>query len=439
MNERNVFHLMKSVGFLLLFLLAFPLTLFITLITLISSCFIRQSSSSKNTNGKRILISGGGMTKSLQLARSFHAAGHYVVLTDEYSYATHRYSRCVSRFYLSADSDRVDECIQSIVDIVKREQIEIFLPVSHSSNECLDGLIKQALIPFHCQTLHADFEQLQMLSNKQKFTDYARSCGLNVPKSFYITDPNQILTFDFSQEKRSFILKSLHYNSVARTNLVQLPCATRKQTIEYINSLIINEQSPWIMQEYLHGKEYCTHGMIRHGLIQVYACCPSSSWLLNYKHLNNKPEILQWVKEFSAHLKLTGQASFDFIQSDDDGLIYALECNPRTHTAITTFYNQPLLAQGYLEINPNPIEPMDYAREIYWLYHELWNLLHVRKMEDFIRIMKLFLYGKEAIYSFDDPWPFFLHYSIHMPRLIVYHTIHMKFYNTIDCNLALLL
>lgn len=432
-NRMNVIHVMKSLAFLLLFLLAFPLTLMITLITLIISCFIR-SSSTKNINGKRILISGGGMTKSLQLARSFHSAGHYVVLTDEYSYATHRYSRSVSRFYLCADSDQTDEYIQSIVDIVKREQIEIFLPVSHSSNECLDGLVKQALIPLNCQTLHADFEQVQMLSNKQKFIDYAQSRGLNVPKSFYITDPNQILSFDFSQEKRSFILKSLRYNTIARTNLVQIPRPTRKETIAYVNSLIINEQYPWIMQEYLHGKEYCTHGMMRNGHVQVYACCPSSSWLLNYKHLNTKPEILQWVKEFARDLKLTGQASFDFIESDDDGLIYALECNPRTHTAITTFYNQPFLARGYLE--NNFVQPMDNSREIYWLYHELWNLI---QMKDILRIMKLFLYGKEAIYSLDDPWPFFLHYSFHMPRVIFYHLIHRKFYARIDCNLALLL
>ena len=432
---------LKSFLFLLLFFLAFPLTLTITSLTLIIHIFIRRSST-VNPHAKRILISGGGMTKALQLARLFHAAGHYVVLTDEYSYATHRYSRCVSRFYLCEDSDLAEKYIQSIVEIVQREQIEIFLPVSHSSNECLDARVKQALLPFNCQTLHGDIEQLQILSNKQKFIDYARSRGLTVPKTYYITDRNQVLTYDLSKEKRSFILKSLTYNPTARANLVKIPCETREKTLEYINSLTIDENSPWIMQEYLSGKEYCTHGMFQNGQLKVYACCRSSSWLLNYKHLNNKSNILQWVEKFCSHLKLTGQASFDFIECDDDGLIYALECNPRTHTAITAFYNQPLVAQAYLDSDgllDRYIEPKSNARETYWLYHELWNLLHVRNVDEFLRIMKLFLHGKEAIYSLDDPLPFFLHYSYHMPRLILYNILHRKFYTKIDCNLALLL
>lgn len=431
-------HLVKSFFFLLLFLLAFPITLTITLITLIIHIFIRQSPI-VNPHAKRILISGGGMTKALQLARLFYTAGHYVILTDEYSYATHRYSRCISRFYLCEDSDQSDKYIQSIVDIVQREQIEIFLPVSHSSNECLDARVKQTLLSYNCQTLHGDFEQLQMLSNKQTFIDYAHSLGLTVPKTFQITDRNQILTFDFSQEKRPFILKSVKYNSIARTNLIKIPCETREKTIEYIQSLPIDENSPWIMQEYLSGNEYCTHGMFHNGQLKVYACCRSSSWLLNYKHLKNHINILQWVEKFCLNLKLTGQASFDFIESNDDGLIYALECNPRTHTAITTFYNQPIVAQAYLNLFDGCIQPNSNAREIYWFYHELWNLFHVRNVEDFLRIVKLFVQGKEAIYSLDDPLPFFLHYSYHMPRLILYSIIHRKFYTKIDCNLALLL
>lgn len=74
---------------------------------------------------------------------------------------------------------------------------------------------------------------------------------------------------------------------------------------------------------------------------------------------------------------LTGQACFDFIQADDDGQIYAIECNPRTHSAITMFYRQPEVADAYLGRNYQigPVLPAHSNRPTYWIYHELWRLL----------------------------------------------------------------
>ncbi|CAF1569139.1 unnamed protein product [Adineta ricciae] len=193
-------------------------------------------------------------------------------------------------------------CHKSIVDIVKRERIDFFVPVSHSSTECLD-----ALIPLKCQTIHGDLEQVQMLCDKYLFIVQTRAFGLTVPKSYRITDPKQILTFDFTQDKCHFILKRIEYDCANRTKMVKLLCEAR-----------------------------------------VHTCCESSTWLLNYKHVENKSNIFQWVDEFCSKANLTGQVAFDYIESHEDGLIYRLECNARTHTAIMTFYNQPLVADAYL-------------------------------------------------------------------------------------------
>ena len=52
-------------------------------------------------DSKSVLISGGKMTKALQLARLFHQAGHRVVLTESHAYwlVGHRFSRSVDKFY----------------------------------------------------------------------------------------------------------------------------------------------------------------------------------------------------------------------------------------------------------------------------------------------------------------------------------------------------
>ena len=434
-NLADLNHIIKSLGFLTLFLLAFPITLTITIISLIIR-LIRRTSPVKNVNAKRILVSNGGKTKTLELVRSFYAVGHLVFLTESYSFATNRYSRCVERFYVTPSTLNEFEYIQSIVDIVKREKIDYFVPVSHSSSECLDSRVKEALKPLNCETIHGDLEQVKMLSHKYLFIDRARSLGLNVPKSYLITDQKQVLKFDFSKENSQFILKSIHYDSVNRSNLVKLPC---ENLIDYLNTLTINEEFPWILQEFIPGKEYCTHGTVRNGQLRLYTCCESSSWLLNYKHLSNKPNILKWVEDFCSRANIHGQASFDFIESDENGLIYPLECNVRTHTAITAFYNQPLVAEAYFGedlLTNGPIQPKFDARPTYWLYHELWNILKIRSIEDLIRQWKMFYYGKEALFSLNDPFPFFLHYTIHLPRMILYHLQHRIYFSKIDCNLA---
>ncbi|UJR11055.1 hypothetical protein I4U23_015239 [Adineta vaga] len=437
----TVHHRIKTIGFLLLFLIAFPITWLITLITYCLH-FMTRKPTIINPSMKRILISNGGMTKALQIARSLHSAGHYIVLTEEYSLATHRFSRCISQFYLCADSDDVPAYIQSIVSIVEREKIDIYIPVSHSTTERIDARIRDVLIKYNCETFHGNVEQLNMLSDKYAFIDQARSYGLTVPKSYKIINPKQVLDFDFTKEKHEFILKSIAYNSIARSNLRKVPCQTRQETIDYVNSLSINEDSPWIMQEFIPGKEYCTHGAIRNGELRLFCCCESSSWLLHYKHVNDKPLILKWVREFCTQVNLTGQASFDFIESSEDGQPYAIECNPRTHTAITTFYNHSSVAEAYLDEKPltnGPFQPYSTARETYWLYHELWSLITVRCFQDWLCHLKRLFHGKEAIHSIEDPLPFFLHYTIHMPYLLCYNLYHPRQYNRVDCSLGLLL
>ena len=118
-----IYERVRILGFLLLFLLAFPITLVITLITLVIHVVTRKPII-VNPNAKRILVSGGGMTKALQLVRSLKMAGHHIVLTEEYPLTPYRFSRCVSSFHVCAFTQANHSVyIQSIVDIVRREKI----------------------------------------------------------------------------------------------------------------------------------------------------------------------------------------------------------------------------------------------------------------------------------------------------------------------------
>jgi predicted ATP-grasp superfamily ATP-dependent carboligase len=381
--REQIFAIFQNLGTLALLAIAFPFNCTVVLASLLWNFFSRSDANLVvlNENPKNILIGGGRMTKTLQLARSFHAAGHRVILfdLDKYWFSGYRFSNSVAGFYTVPDSQEdLEGYTQAVRAIAKKENIDIekywlsgnkysnsvagfytvpdpskdlegYIETLHAiaKTEKIDFFIPVAIfsvihydqskppLPDCVEFFHFDGDVTKILDDKFAFAETARSFGLSVPKSFKITDPEQVLNFDFSQEKRKYILKSIPYDQVRRLNLTKLPCDTRSETAAFVKSLPISEENPWIMQEFIPGKEYCTHTTARDGESRMYCCCESSAFQVNYENVEQR-EIMQWASHFTKELGKTGQLSFDFIQAED-GTVYAIECNPRTHCTFAHF------------------------------------------------------------------------------------------------------
>ncbi|KAM3095235.1 hypothetical protein ACKFKF_25505 [Phormidesmis sp. 146-12] len=395
---------------------------------------------------KTILITGGKMTKALQLARSFHKVGHRVVLaeTQKYWLTGHRFSNAVDRFYtIPAPQPDADSYIQALLAIVQQEQIDVYVPVCSPVQSYYDSLAKSVLSG-SCEVFHFDPDVTRMLDDKFAFAEAARAIGLSVPKSYLITHPQQVLNFDFSSETRPYILKSIPYDSVRRLDLTKLPCPTREETEAFVRSLPISDEKPWIMQEFIRGQEYCTHSTVRDGELRLHCCCKSSAFQVNYQQVD-QPEILQWVSKFVQAENLNGQASFDFIQSEE-GEVYAIECNPRTHSAITMFYNHRDVADAYLTDKPfpKPLQPLPTSKPTYWIYHEVWRLNEVRSLRDTRKgslsdlqhWWQTIRQGKDAIFEPDDPLPFLMVHHWQIPLLLLDNLRRTAGWIRIDFNIG---
>ena len=429
----------KTTATLLVLLLALPFNLVLTSIALLIAQLTNPSrSKSIASSPQTILISGGKMTKALQLARSFKQAGHRVILIEAHKYGLtgHRYSWAIDRFYTVPNPDHSDYP-QALLDIVQQEKVDVYVPVCSPVASYYDAVIQQILSP-HCSVMHVDVETLQRLDDKYTFAAAAASLGLRVPQSHLITNPQQVIDFDFTQSARKYIIKSIPYDSVRRLDLTKLPCATIAETTAFVKTLPISEQKPWIMQEYISGQEYCTHSTVREGHLQLHCCCESSAFQVNYKSIS-RPDIESWIRTFAKHLKLTGQVSFDFIQADDDGETYAIECNPRTHSAITMFYNHPDVARAYLEKDPlyQVVQPLSSSKPTYWTYHEIWRLLtHLGSPMQTLKRLQIIFQGKDAIFEWDDPLPFLMVHHWHIPLLLIKNLRHPKPWIRIDFNIG---
>ena len=421
----------KSAVTLLLLLPALPVNLSVTGLALLRGLVVpyaRQTAAEPKT----VLISGGKMTKALQLARSFAAAGHRVVLVEsaKYRLTGHRFSRAVDRFYVVPAPDDKGYAA-ALLDIVVREQVDVYVPVCSPVSSRYDALAKAALAP-HCEVLHGDAETIAMVDDKVRFAEAATALGLGVPDSYRITDPEQVLAFDFAARPGPYIIKSIPYDPVSRLDLTLLPRPTSAETAAFLTGKPISVEHPWVLQAFASGQEYCAHATVRDGQLRAYVCCPSSPWQLNYTHVD-VPEIEAWVERFVGELRLTGQYSFDLIHGED-GEVSAIECNPRTHSAITAFGDDPNLARAYLDPSvPGPdapaVRPAPDSRPVYWIYHELWRLLTQRNRSQRLATI---LIGRDAVFAWSDPLPFLMLHHMHIPSLLLQHLVRSQDWVRID-------
>ncbi|MEM8831511.1 MAG: ATP-grasp enzyme [Cyanobacteria bacterium P01_G01_bin.19] len=428
----------KNIGTLALLLLLLPFNLAMVSWSWLKNVVAGKRGSSKVSivEPKRILITGAKMTKALQLARSFHRDGHevYLIETHKYWLSGHRFSKAVTGFFTVATPEKdPEQYCQDILRIVKDKNIDLFVPVSSPIASYYDSLAKKAIAPY-CESIHLDPEETAILDDKHAFCSKARELGLSAPKVFRITDPQQILDFDFDRDGSKYIVKSIPYDSVLRLDLTRLPFAGMES---YVRSLPISAAKPWVMQEFIRGQEYCFHATVRNGKIRLHCCSKSSPFQVNYEQVDN-PAIYQWVKTFVAKMNLTGQICFDMIQTED-GTVYPIECNPRLHSAITMFHDHPGVARAYLsdgELDESPITPLSDSKPTYWTYHELWRLLSVRSLKELKAWWNKVTQGIDAILTPDDPLPFLMLHNWQIPLLLLDNLRRFKGWVKIDFNIG---
>ncbi len=236
--------------------LTLPVDLAVTAAALLTT---RRRTPAPAADRRTVLISGGKMTKALQLARSFAAAGHRVVLVEKgtYRFTGHRFSRAVDAFHVVPDP-RDPGYAQALLDVVRAEGVDLYVPVCSPVASEFDAAAAD-LLAGHCEVLSLEPEMVRTLDDKHRFTELAASLGLSVPDTHLVTDPQQVLDHDFTGATRPYVLKSIAYDPVHRLDLTPLPLPTRAATEAFLAGKPISPENPWILQEFVTGEEICTH------------------------------------------------------------------------------------------------------------------------------------------------------------------------------------
>ncbi|MFD7653799.1 ATP-grasp enzyme [Actinosynnema sp. NPDC059797] len=361
-----------------------------------------------------VLVTTTHMTKSLLLARKFHEAGHRVVTvsTPRHRWGPLRFSRASRAFHLVSDPG-TDPAgyVRDLVSVIRAEGVDLVVPVIDEPGLAQPTSDAVPVLAEHCRVLANDPGTHHLLNDKASFAELVRAAGLPHLETRRITDVRQL--FDPDLVGRDHVLKPPEWASMSADHrLVVLSGRAVPPT-----GLAIGPDRPWVLQRRVAGSEYCAHATCLDGRVTAYTCSASSALQLNYHHVE-VPEIWSWVRVFVTAHRLHGQVSFDFIV--EDGVPYAIECNPRPHSALVAFHDSPDLAAAYLDPSPDDVaRPRPGSPPVHWLGAELgglWPALRQRRARAWLRALR---HGKDAVFDWRDPLPFLVMHHVQFPLIVL--------------------
>jgi len=439
----------KAVIYFLFLAISFiPIVIFLILPSVIISKIVKsirdivsnRRKTSPNQRKKIVLVTGAPHTKGLQVCRILKQAGHRVILADmqKFRFSASRFSNNVDSWFTlpnvtSSSPWSSMDYKMTIKKVLEQESVDWWIPVSHTSTAVLDTTIKMELEREESRVKVLSLDNVdvaEMLDDKISFLEDARTHGLPVPDFYQISSCQDVVELCRQNvfSGRHFFLKPLNPYSEDRVCFDRIPeVEAELNTFLERYKTKISPSSPYFVSQFVQGEEWTGNVIAKDGQIYIYTANPSSPMQIDYQDASYKTEIFNWVNTFISKKKLSGSLCFDFIE--DSGKMLAIECNPRLHSAIvlmdtrrdiaaTAIYNaleQPENNNGtkdYVKIvSPDPQQP-----HIYWTYNELAKILHGGNV---LTIVKTLIHGRDAVWDWEDPLPFFLLPHLQIPSLLL--------------------
>lgn len=294
---------------------------------------------------KNFLLTGGRSTSTLELARQLHAAGHCVFSADTSKWHVCSVSNAVQKNYvIPSPRFSTEASIEALIDVVNREKIDFLVP---TYEEILYIAKYKDRFPKHCCVFSDSFDKLRNLHNKWLFYCQQQTYGIKAPKTILVTTPEELKNIPF---KSTYMLKACY--SRASQSVIKV------DPTQPLPSIKMEAHNPWIAQEWLEGKKFCTYSICVDGVVQAHSIYPvqfaiDGNSCLNFEAIAH-PQILQWIKHFVALENFTGQVGFDFFEMSD-GTLYAIECNPRATNGLLLFNPQDRIDRAF---NPSITAPV---------------------------------------------------------------------------------
>lgn len=299
---------------------------------------------------KRVLVTGARAPVALDLARQFYAAGCEVYAADSVRMPPCRVSRQVRQTFVVSEPRRDPRAfIDDLARLITLHQIDLLLP---TCEEIFYVARFRDRLPADCRVVCAGFELVAALHNKFEFIQRAKPCLVRVPDTVLLEERAQVEPFLDCIE--DWVFKPV-YSRFASFTLVGGPVAK-------VRALQPSRTVPWVAQQRIRGREFCTYSVANDGNLHAHACYHPRYRLKQssgvYFEPQNHQGVEDFVRSFVARYRFTGQIGFDFIETPQQAL-YVLECNPRATSGAHLFAGDGLLAQVLAGAPPQTLVQAD--------------------------------------------------------------------------------
>ena len=346
---------------------------------------------------KNILLTGARATIALELARQFNAQGHSVYVTDSSNLHVCRFSNAVKKS-LKTPSPRYapEEFIRTLVHLVEEYQIDMLIPTCEEIM-FISGHLDR--FPKSCQVFCSSFEQIHELHSKWLFCQRTIELGFDTPKTQLISTPEEVAKI---QIPTPYVLKATY--SRACQNLAFVGPDAIPPPIPVVPS------NPWVAQEWIEGKKYCTYSIAHEGKLTAHATYPvaftvDGSSCITFEAVAHDP-ILNWVKEFLAKINFTGQVAFDFIEKKS-GRLFVIECNPRATHGLHLFSTGGDLPSAFFNTADHVIQPKVGTHKQLAIGMAAFGWRDVNRKPELVPFHKKFFKAQDVVFTKQDPKPFF--------------------------------
>jgi len=411
------------------------------------------------------------MSKGLTIARSFYRSGHRVIGADFEPYyipVCGRFSSSLFRFYRVRKPKQGEggarEYIQDLLDIVRKEGVDLWVSCSGVASAIEDGEARDVLEKAGCRAVQFSVDITAKLHEKDSFIENTRELGLNVPETLPVRSVDEavaLLEKKYSGKNgRKYVLKFTGMDDSIRADMTLLPLSTREETRRHVAALKPSATRPFVLQQFISGPEFCTHSIAIRGKIKAFTACESSELLMHYRAMDPASPLLKaFLKYTEIYAEkmgegFTGHFSIDFLVHENVrkgkgksveelmGKIFPIECNPRAHTAAVLFADKSEeVAEAYLSLldegkSQSKIEPIVMpgagTPEYYWIGHDLITrallpILHLLEGEkdiamvlgDWVEFLNHVLFWRDGTYEVWDPWPMWWLYVVYWPGMFL--------------------
>lgn len=371
------------------------------------------------------LVANAKSASSLAVIRSLGCKGINITGASDIMSDFPLYSKyCRKKILLRSDPEDIDTRLDELLDILKNNHFDVFLPVM-SENSLLALAKRKNDFEKYTRITLPSFDQLSLLNNKASVSSLLAELGLPRPKTYFVESD---LILDSIKKDAVFPLVIKAFRGEGATGIKVI---TNPEDLVRCYHDINKNYGPAMIQEFIHGTKHTAVFLLNknsevrrffvHQAIREYPISGGPTCFL--KSVKYDPIFEDGLKLLK-RVHFTGLASMEFIVDEKDGRPKIIDVNPRFYGPLQcavaagadlpfAFYN--LAMQGDIETD------LSYKTDVtcrHLLFEDTKHLMSVLKgtkspkytigkMATVLNYLNFFRDDSYFVLSLSDPYPAF--------------------------------